>query len=449
MMDLKERVKEFPNSPGVYFMKDAGGRVIYIGKAASLRDRVCSYFQAGVRHPGRIEVMLRQVEDIEYIEAPSEVEALLMESRLIKDIQPRYNVNLKDSKSFPLLAISAGGDFPWVQITRERNIPDTRYFGPFTDAKELRRAVGMLQRSFRFRTCKMDIEEREEKRLRVRPCLLYSISRCSAPCAGKISKKDYNQMIKSLVAFLSGKGERLVKSLQKKMKEAADKLAYEEAARYRDNLKAILALSKRGGIDDFTGVVLDFPDAAQGLADLKERLGLSDLPRIIEGVDISSLSGKEATGAIVSFLNGVPHKQGYRRFRIKNVEGIDDYSMIREVVRRRFARLIDEGGEIPDILVVDGGAGHVSAVRNELRKLGVEDVKLVGLAKGEDRIHVEGETQPLKLESSAAALRLLAHVRDETHRFAQHYHRLLRAKALGLRTAGRRVAGMRRSRATT
>ncbi len=426
-MDLKERIKEFPPKPGVYLMKDDRGRVIYIGKAKSLKHRVTSYFHGG-RAPGpRVEAMVSQVADVDYLEAQSEVDALLLEARLVKDIQPRYNVNLKDDKSYPYLEITRRQDFPRVRITREP-AKSSKVYGPFIDVDGLRAALPILQRIFKFSTCNMDIRADDDKRRFQRPCLLYYIGQCSAPCADKISREDYAENIRALIKFLEGKQRSLIRELTAKMQHAATKLEYEKAGALRDRIKALKALSKRGLYSQYGPADYVVADPKKAMAALQKVFNLEELPRTIEGIDIAQIGGAEAVGSLVSFIDGKPFKAGYRRFRIKTVKKSDDYAMVREVVLRWFKRLKDEESIFPDILLIDGGLGHLEAARAVLEDLKVKVPLLVSLAKREEEIYREGAHQPMRLSRTSPALKVLQYVRDEAHRFAQHYHHILRHK---------------------
>ena len=426
---LKEKIASFPDKPGIYLMKDAKGVVIYIGKAESLCDRVRSYLYPDKDTRSKISVMMSQVADIEYVEAESEVDALLMEARLIKDVQPKYNERLKDSKTFPYIEVTMGDEFPGIYFTRYGDRKTSKYFGPFTDARELRQALHLTQKIFRFRTCTLDIREDDPKRKYNRPCLLYYINCCTAPCSAYISREDYMANIKMFCRFMEGKRKHILDELRKKMEEASGTLQFERAAIYRDQIKALESLGRRGEFGEFPEVSIGpIVDPKDGLMELMERLSLLEMPRTIEGVDIASIAGQECVGALVKFIDGIPFKPGYRRFRIKTVKGIDDYAMIAEVVARRYTRLMQEDEVLPDIILIDGGLGHLHAAKAALETIHVKPPVLMAIAKREEILYVEGRDAPLKLPRNSAALRLLQHVRDEAHRFAQHYHHLLREK---------------------
>jgi excinuclease ABC subunit C len=419
---IRKLLRALPGTPVVYFMKDGKGRVLYIGKAKNLKSRVRSYFHESTGDP-RIRAMVSQVEGIETLQAPSEVDALLMEARLIKDIQPRYNDCLKDDKSFSMLAITRFDDFPKVWVVRETDEVDAELYGPFTSAGELRDAVRILQKIFKFATCSIEMREEDEKRIRFRPCLLHAINRCTAPCADRVSKERYLANIDLLRKFLKGGRGDVVADLQARMKEASRLLEFEHAGELRDQIKALEGLTRRSGLDYIEGDITPM-DPREGLEELARVLGLRDVPRMIEGVDIAHLQGSASVGSLVCFVDGIPFKNGYRKYRIKTVNGIDDTAMIREVVTRRFRRLKEEGKLFPDVLLIDGGVGQFNAARAALT--GYPPL-LLSLAKREETLIHEG--RPLALTKASPALRLMMYVRDEAHRFAQHYHHLLCRKA--------------------
>lgn len=423
---LKSLLDALPETPGVYFMKDAQGRTLYVGKAKNLKNRVSTYFHESYGDP-RIRTMVSKIEDIETLQAPSEVDALLMEARLIKDIQPRYNDRLKDDKSFTMLAITGFDDYPKVWVIHETDDVNAEKFGPFTSAGDLRDAVRVLQKIFKFATCTLEMRESDSKRRFFRPCLLHAINRCTAPCADRISREKYRADVEMLRKFLKGGREEVVADLDRRMKEASKRLDFERAAELRDQIKSLEGLSKRSELDYIEGDITPM-DPREGLEELGRVLGLPAPPRTIEGVDIAHVQGGESVGSLVNFVDGIPFKSGYRKYRIKTVEGIDDFAMIREVVSRRFRRLDEEGKVFPDILLIDGGLGQLNSARAALDDLGVKPPVVLSLAKEEETLFRDGKKVPL--EKSAPGLRLLMYVRDEAHRFAQHYHHQLRRKAL-------------------
>ena len=423
-----EKVRSFPQTPGVYLMKDAAGRVIYVGKAKNLRARAGSYFLKAAAEDRRTADLVREIRDIDYLEADSEVDALLLESRLVKDVQPRFNSDLKDDKTFPYLQITTHEDFPRVEFTRTPRQKGVKLYGPFTSAGSLRGAIVVLQRIFKFRTCTLDIHADDEQWRWFRPCLLASIDQCTAPCNLRISKEEYRKDINRLRTFLDGGKKQLLAEMHKEMLEASKTLEFERAARLRDEIRLLETLDQRGDLEEHVQPEVFLVDPKKGLAGLEKVLGLAKPPRVIEGVDIAHLAGNETVASLVQFIDGLPFKPGYKRYRIKTVDGIDDFKSIHEVVSRRFARLTREGESPPDILLIDGGKGQLAAALDALESLGVEAPCVISLAKREEEVFMPGRSEPLRLSRDSYSLRLLEYVRDEAHRFAQHYHHLLRGK---------------------
>ena len=408
-MDIKRKIKTLPDSAGVYLMKGRAGEIIYIGKAASLKKRVTSYFR---QRPlsARLQALIDNIKDIDYIVTASEAEALLLEAGLIKSNQPKYNVALSDDKNYPLLKLTLNEKFPRLLITRRVKGDGARYFGPFTEAKLLRQALAFLRRVFPLRTCKT---------MPKTACLNYYLRQCLAPCADKTDAKRYNETVNHLVMFLEGKRPGLLKQLEARMAAASNEKRYEEAALIRDQIRAL------------TAAVL-IPKKGQGIINqlgaLKEISHLKKEPQRIEAFDVSNISGKEAVGSMVAFLNGKPHKDGYRRFKIKEVKGIDDYGMIREIVHRRYADLLKQKEQPPNLIIIDGGKGHLSNAIAELEKLGLKDIPIMAIAKEFDHIYLPGKSEPIKLAPNSLVLYLIQRIRDEAHRFAIGYHKVLRAK---------------------
>jgi len=431
-----EKVKQFPAGPGVYLMKDAQGRVLYAGKAKNLRNRAGHYFTKAAAEDHRTRDLVPLIADVDFLPAESEVDALLMEARLVKDIQPRFNVELKDDKTFPYLQIRLREEYPRVEFTRAPRRKGVKLYGPFTSAKSLRYALRVLQRLFKFRTCSLDIREDEERWRWFRPCLLHNINQCTAPCNFRVSREDYRKQIRALRLVLEGKKDRLIKEMERDMAEASAALLFEKAARLRDDIAALKDLGARGEVNrDVQPEV--FPiEPKKGLVGLRKVLGLEKTPRTIEGIDVAHLGGDDMVASLVAFIDGLPFKPGYRRYRIKTVQSIDDFASIREVVSRRFRNATkprstgegEEGQVFPDILLIDGGKGQLNAALDALNLLGVRPPCLISLAKREEEIYRPGEAEPIRLSRHSAALRLLQYVRDEAHRFAQHYHHILRRK---------------------
>ena len=424
-----EKVRDFPQSPGVYLMKDTTGVVIYVGKAKNLRSRAGSYFLAAAAQEIRTADWVHEIADIDFMVCRSEVDALLTESRLIKDIQPRHNRDLKDDKTFPYLMITTHEDFPRVEVTRTPKAKGAKLYGPFTSAGQLRGALQVMQRVFQFRTCSLDIEESDPRWKWFRPCLLASIKQCTAPCNKRISKADYRRDIRRLQTFLEGGSDRLLNQMREEMLEASTKLDFEKAAKLRDEIQLLENLSDRGEIDLHAQPEVFYIDPKKGMRALKKVLGMDKEPRVIEGVDIAHLGGTNTVASLVQFLDGLPFKPGYRRYRIQEVKGIDDFRSIHEVISRRFRKLSDEQHAFPDLLMIDGGKGQLNAALAAFRDQDIEPPVVVSLAKKEEEIYRPGESEPIRLGRESFALRLLQYVRDEAHRFAQHYHHLLRQKS--------------------
>lgn len=432
IQSLRDKIARYPKTPGVYLMKDSSGRVLYVGKAKDLRSRVGSYFQESAdllnsRGP-EIARMAGMVVDIDFLDCDTEVDALLTESRLIKDIQPPFNAQLKDDKTFPYVEITTRDDFPGVYVTRNPRPSGSKLYGPFTNAQSLREAINALQKVFRFRTCELDIRAEDETRRFFRPCLLHAIKQCTGPCADLIARQDYRKDIDRLKKFLVSKRSVVLRQMNREMEEASAELRFEDAANLRDRIKAIESLALSGSPDEHVQPEVFFVDPAKGLEKLGELLDLDQAPRSIEGMDIANLQGEESVGALVCFLDGRPFKNGYRRFRIKTVEGIDDYAMIREVVTRRYHYAGDGEELYPDVILIDGGLGHLHAALEAFSDLNIRPPMVISLAKREEEIYIQAKSKPIRLPRNNEALRLLQQVRDESHRFAQHYHHILRRR---------------------
>ena len=431
---IRRQIKAFPTGPGLYFMKGSADKVLYIGKAKNLRSRITSYFQAGgepatARGP-KITEMISKVKSVDFLETKSEVDAVLQEARLIKDIRPPYNTDLVDDKTFPYLEIATGEDFPGVYITRKPRGRGSRLFGPFAGAKDLRGVLVVLQKIFKFRTCKLDISAEDPKRRFFRPCLLHSINQCRAPCADKIEKSEYKKIITDLIRFLRSKRSTILRQLRKQMAEAADAMQYEKAAMLRDRIGLIERLDRRGTPDENVQPEVFAGDPTEALEQLQNLLEAPEPVRIIEGIDVANIAGVAAVGSLVKFIDGRPFKNGYRRFKIRTVRGIDDYAMIAEVVKRRYKYAL-AGEELwPDLVLIDGGLGHLRAAETAFREMEAPIPRIASIAKREEEIFLQGTKKPLKLPAHSPVRKLLQYVRDEAHRFAQHYHHILRSKSM-------------------
>lgn len=435
---LSEKSKKLPTRPGVYLMKDAADSVIYIGKAASLRSRVGSYFVPSADLGPKKQPMLGYVADFDFIPCEGEWEALLMESRLVKDVRPRFNTLLVDDKTFPYLVVTEADDFPGVFVTRnpqDEAYAGARVFGPFTSAGALRDATQMLQRVFKYRTCSLDIVDGDPKNERFRPCLLHAIDQCSAPCANRISKPLYREDVDRFVRFLGSDRQEMLDELRGDMGAASESRRYERAAALRDQIKAIERLDEREKRDksfetDWQPEVTIFTgDPTEGMRELQKTLGLDEPIRGMEAIDIAHLQGGETVGSKVCFIDGRPFKEGYRRYRIRSVKN-DDYMAIREVVSRRY-RDAGVGDELyPDVILIDGGLGQLHAALEAFAELDVQPPMVISLAKKEELIHVQERSEPIRLGREHTGLKLCQAIRDEAHRFAQHYHHILRRKRL-------------------
>ena len=440
---LNRAARQLPPVPGVYLMKDAGGVVLYVGKAARLPDRVSSYFvpsaELGIKKSG----MLDEVHTFDYLVSEGEWEALLTENRLIKDIKPKYNERLTDDKTFPYLVITQREDYPRVFVTRNpagidpksgevaAEMKSARIFGPFTNAGALREAVQILQRIFRFRTCSLDIVAGDPKNRFFRPCLLHAIGQCTAPCNESIGADAYKDDIDRFARFLGSKRSVMLREMRDEMNAASGELRFERAAALRDQIKAIEKLDERADRRDNwqPETEVGYVDPKRGTRSLQKTLGVETPIRCIEGIDIAHLLGGETVGSKVCFVDGRPFKNEYRRYRIASVEGgNDDYASIREVVSRRY-REAGAGQELyPDVILIDGGLGQLHAAMEAFESLDVRPPMVISLAKKEELIYVQERSEPIRLSRNNAGLRLCQQVRDEAHRFAQHYHHVLRRK---------------------
>lgn len=449
---LLEKARKLPHAPGVYLMKDAKGVVIYVGKAACLPDRVSSYFVPSAPHglagaPRKLQ-MLEIIEDFDFVECEGEWEALLTENRLIKDIHPRFNARLTDDKTFPYLAITTREDFPGVYITRQPNAEQFRgakILGPFTNAYALRQSIQLLQRVFKFRTCHLEIREGDDSRRHFRPCLLHPINQCTAPCAARISQDSYRADIERFVRFLESKRSVMLREMRAEMEAASARQEYERAGVLRDQILAIEKLEERGRRGQRWQPETEsfYIDPRKGLKSLQKALGATNPIRCIECIDIAHLQGGETVGSKVSFVDGRPFKNEYRRYKIKGLrdqgtEGLrdqggaaginDDYAAIREVVSRRY-REAGAGHELyPDLIIIDGGLGQLHAAQEAFAQLDVKPPLVISLAKKEELIYHQAKAEPIRLSRTNAGLKLCQAIRDEAHRFAQHYHHILRRK---------------------
>jgi len=405
---LKEKILSAPDCAGVYLMRGRKGKILYVGKANSLKKRLANYL--GRDLASKTIALIAKVTDIEFRLFPNEATALLAEFDLIQKFKPRYNISLKDNKSFPFVYISAE-EFPAIYITRRKKDALGKYLGPYTNAKLLKNALKIIRQSFTYRSC---------RRLPKQSCIYHRINLCPAPCIGKITPREYRQIIDKIILILEGKTDLLIRELTKSMQDKVRAMDFEAAARRRDEILILSGIS--AGVSSH--------NCKPELEDLKNTLGLKKLPARIEGFDISNISGKQAVGSMVSFHHGIADKNNYRRFRIKSFSGIDDYRMLAEVVRRRYSRLIREKKELPDLLLIDGGKGHLLTAASQLEALDL-DIALVSIAKEKENIYSSLNTKTtVSFSKDAPGLNLIRRIRDEAHRFAVGYHHLLRRKEL-------------------
>ncbi len=406
---------KIPSKPGIYIFKDKDNTPIYVGKAAKLKNRISSYFQSSVRHSSKTKKMISQIYDLEYIETSSEEEALLKENEYIKKYQPKYNILLRDDKTYPYIKVTMEEVYPRIFFTRKVKKDGSFYFGPYPNVGEAKKIISYLLEKYKLRDCKYNLEKPRD-----RACLNFQLKKCYAPCIRNISEADYLKIILDACKFLQGRQTEILKEIKDKMAISADALNFEEAAQLRDMLKAADMIKRISGIKD-----RDF-DPAIVLTNLKEKLELKKIPLLIEAFDISNISGKHAVGSMVVFQNGLMSKRQYRKFRIKTYDQPNDVGMMQEVILRRYRRLKEEGGPLPDLILIDGGKGQLNGAFNVLKDLGLDDIDIIGLAKRLEMIYKINKEEPIILNKYSEELFLLQRIRDEAHRFAIAYHKKLR-----------------------
>lgn len=546
-ISLKEKLEMLPTDPGVYLHKNNEGKVLYVGKAKNLRNRVRQYFQKSRPQIPRIERLISQISDIELLIADSEVEALILEANLIKKYSPRYNVSLKDDRSYPYIVVT-NEPFPRVFVTRRIIKDGSKYFGPYTDVMSVRSALKTVHDIFKIRSCNYHIDEDVIARRKIRVCLDYHIKKCDGPCEGLISRQKYGEMIQGVEQLLKGRINDLVAALETKMLHRAEQLDFEGAAEFRDKISALRVYTEKQSVvdlehnerdvvayaiekDDACGVIFKIRDGKvigrqhfymnnvdgrgageileslleryyleaedvpgdilladpvetkdalsrwlsekshqqvsidipsndgqkklirfcqanarylleelkvqklryqefipKSIAALQHDLRLPKNPRRIECFDISNIQGSDTVASMVVFVDGKPKKSDYRKFKIKTVEGPNDFASMQEVFERRYRRLLDEQGNFPDLIVVDGGKGQLSSAVDVLSRLNITGQPIIGLAKRLEEIFLPGESEPVQLPKTSPGLRLLQQLRDEAHRFAVTYHRQVRSR---------------------
>jgi excinuclease ABC subunit C len=395
-----------PDKTGVYLMRDSFGKVIYIGKAKSLKKRLLTYLGRDLSL--KTQAMLSKVCKVDFKLCANESMALLLEAGLVHKYKPKYNIALRDDKSFPVVRIT-NECFPSVQITRKRVNDGSLYFGPYTNSKLLKEAMKTIRKNFPYFASNHNSKEaRFDQSIGLAP-------------SKDMPRREYLRRINIISLILQGRLEDLLKKISKEMQKRSDKMDFEEAAKLRDQIAALRVINS----NNVTGVDFRF----KGLEALKRILKLKRLPLRIEAFDVSNISGKEASGSMVSFYSGRPDKTNYRRFRIKGVSGVNDYLMLREVVRRRYLRLLKYSIPLPDLIIIDGGKGHLQSAQRELELLGL-DIPMLSIAKERENVYIKGRRRYIRLNRYPFALNLIRRIRDEAHRFAIAYHHLLRRKAV-------------------
>ena len=442
--NIRKKISTLPHKPGIYLMRDRFGTVIYVGKARDLRKRVSQYFQPSRRMGWdlKFQALVEAIHDFDFHLVRSEPEALLLEGKLIKEFHPRYNVSFRDDKRFLLLKVNLSDPIPRFTLTRLKQDDGARYFGPFPNSSALRGTLALVRRQYHLRGCRpLTPTERDYKH-----CLYAHLKYCTAPCIANVPREQYLDQVKAACDFLEGQCQEMQLQLGEEMKKAAAAQEYERAAQLRDMLADLRHTTRK--VNRFERVPYSLPlalDADKDLAELAQALGLPAPPERIEGIDISNISGTFKVASLVSFRHGRPDRANYRRFRIKTVDGQDDFASVAEVVRRRYSRLRRESAAhspqstvlgpqstvgMPDLIVIDGGKGQLGAACGELGKLGLNHVAILGLAKEFEEIYRPGADEPLRLSHESGALKLLQRVRDESHRLANTYNAALRLRKI-------------------
>lgn len=541
--NIQGKLENVPSEPGVYMMLGSGGEILYVGKGRDLKTRVRSYFQASRTQHRRIDAMVSRIEDIRWIVTDSEVEALILESNLIKEHKPRYNVNLKDDKRYPYIKITLNEDFPRILVTRRLKDDGARYFGPFTAVQMMRKSLALIKKVFPVRSCHYDLLNEVPDRV----CLDYHIGKCLGPCHGHQTREEYRKVIDEVILFLSGKSSRVVRMLKDEMRRAVEEMAYEKAAKLRDQIDSVRAVQEKQKVfsvhahdqdlvathregDEVCGLVLkvregrllgsrhlyldnagwqddstvlslfltqfyqteqdiareillphDCEDldllsawfsrrgggvprfrvprrgekkklidlarkncrllmaelkmreseaarrSPQSLVELQRHLDLDSTVETIVCLDISNLQGSDSVGSLVRFDRGRPRKTEYRHFRIRSVQGQNDVGMLHEILERYLVRKAEED-DLPDLILLDGGKGQLSAGLRVLEKFSLGDIPIFALAKRNEDLYRPGRSEPIRIPRQSPAFRLLCRIRDEAHRFAIRYHRKVRSK---------------------
>jgi excinuclease UvrABC nuclease subunit len=444
MFDIKENLKNLPDKPGVYLHKDKNGEIIYVGKAISLKNRVRQYFQSKSGLEPKVRAMVSHIAEFEYIVTETEMEALLLESSLIKKFMPKYNVLLRDDKSFPYIKVTLGESWPRLVKTRRRIKDGSIYFGPYTDAAAVDRLIDLLSSIYGLKRCSASRFPEG-----FRPCLNYHLEQCRGICAGEVDAEEYSKSVEQVVDFLSGNTEGVLSYLNRQMVREAEALNYERAAEYRDQIAAVKAIPDQEKLDEFLSdvrrnrvkvvrrraeeIARQQQEKINALNDAWQKVGLTGTRRI-EAYDISHIAGTDSVGAMVVFEEGKPSRKSYRRFRIKTAPGGGDTDSLQEVLHRRLKRGLDGSPgflPLPDLLLIDGGVNQVNAVEQVLAALKIK-IPVAGMVKDEKHktrgLLLQGEEKDLK--DNRTLLRYISTIQEEVHRFAIEYHRGLRAKKL-------------------
>ncbi len=425
-------IPHLPHLPGVYLMRNNAAQIIYIGKARDLKKRVASYFCKPALLTGKTQTLVSEIRHVDYVVCASEREALVVERRLIYRYKPIFNIMWKDDKSYPYVAISMKDNFPRIFLTRRKKKDGSIYFGPYPSVKGVRNLLHWAWRKkfFPLRPCDLDFEEKNlPPYKKVKSCLYLHTGECPAPCVGKISVREYKKIAQRARWFFEGKQDKFQKGLEKEMKEFSKNREYEKAAQLRDHINTLNHMQEPVTFremteSELTGKIKD----TRAVEDLRRALNLTKSPDRIECFDISHIQGSETVASMVSFMRAQPDKSQYRKFIIREVEGVDDFKSMKEAVRRRYTRLRKEGKPMPDLVLIDGGKGQLAAALEGLKEADIKRLSVAALAKREEEIFLPDRPDSLCLPADSPGLLLLRHVRDEAHRFAVTFHRLRRKK---------------------
>ena len=426
---IRKKLGTVPHKPGVYLHKDRFGTVIYVGKALDLRKRVSQYFQSSRRMGWdlKFNALVEAIADFDFHVVRSEPEAFLLEGKLIKEFHPRYNVSFRDDKRFLMLKVNLNDPIPNFTFTRFRKDDGARYFGPFSNSGALRSTLALARRQFNLRGCRVFAPGEAD----YKHCLYAHLKYCTAPCVGNVTREQYLEQVRAACDFLEGQCREMQGQLEVEMKKAAASQDFEKAAGLRDLLRDLKETTKKERKFERVPYTLPLSIHPQNdLAELAKALDLPSPPQRIEGFDISNISGTFAVASLVSFKNGRPDRANYRRFKIKTVVGQDDFAGMAEVVKRRYSRLQREAKPMPDLILIDGGKGQLGMACEELKKLGLEKIPVIGLAKEFEEIYQPGQSKPLRLGLNHPAVKLLQRLRDECHRVANSYNAQLRLKKI-------------------